>query len=115
MESEIVDSETRVLNLNKGNYEDIRRELCLIDWGELLIGMTVDGQWQTFQERMGELHQLFIPVWHKSKMGKRPIHDLQRRLERVSDPRKKHMDCPRKIIGLKIGSCLEFNKERPRN
>ena len=71
MESEVLDSETRVLNLNKGNYEDMRRDLALIDWGELLKGMTVDRQWQTFQERMGELHQLFIPVWHKSKMGKR--------------------------------------------
>ena len=33
--------------------------------------MTVDRQWQTFKECMGELQQLFIPVWHKSKMSKR--------------------------------------------
>ena len=71
MESEVVDSETRVLNLNKGNYEDMRGELALIDWGELLKGMTVDRQWQTFKKRMGELQQLFTPAWHKSKMDKR--------------------------------------------
>eukprot|EP00061_Rhincodon_typus_P002435 g17564.t1 len=32
LESEIVDSETSVLNHNKGNYEDMRHELALIDW-----------------------------------------------------------------------------------
>ena len=31
----------------------------------------MDRQWQTFKKRMGELQQLFIPVWHKSRMGKR--------------------------------------------
>ena len=31
MECEVVDSETRVLNLNKGYYEDMRHELALID------------------------------------------------------------------------------------
>lgn len=82
MESEVIDSETRVLNLNKGIYEDMRRELALKDWGELLKAMTVVGQWQTFKERMGELQQLFVPVWHKSKMGKRPIHGLQRKLKK---------------------------------
>ncbi|XP_072349850.1 ORM1-like protein 2 isoform X1 [Scyliorhinus torazame] len=71
MKSEVFDLETQVLNLNQGNYEDTRRELALIDWGELLKGMTVDRQWQTFKEHMGELQQLFIPVWQKSKGGKR--------------------------------------------
>eukprot|EP00061_Rhincodon_typus_P010178 g34263.t1 len=65
MENEVVDSETRVLNLNKGNYEYMRCELAFIDWGDLLKGMTVDRQWNTFKEHMGELQQL---VKHKSKM-----------------------------------------------
>eukprot|EP00061_Rhincodon_typus_P012747 g38665.t1 len=41
MESVVVDLETRVLNFNKGNYEDMRRQLALIDRGELFKGMTV--------------------------------------------------------------------------
>ena len=32
--------------------------------------MTVDRQWQTFKERMGDLQQLFIPVWRKNKVGR---------------------------------------------
>eukprot|EP00061_Rhincodon_typus_P004295 g22232.t1 len=64
MENEVVDSEAKVLNLNKGNYADLRHELAFRDSGQ----MTADGQLQTFKECMGELRQLLIPVWHKSKM-----------------------------------------------
>ena len=39
----------------------------------------------------------------------------KRELERVSDPRKKHTDWPRKIIGLRIGDSLKFSKEGSRD
>ena len=41
MESEVVDWETRVLNLNPGNSEDLRHEVALIGWEELLNAMTL--------------------------------------------------------------------------
>ena len=44
LESEVVGSETMVLNHNKGHYEDLRLELALIDWGELIKRMSVDRQ-----------------------------------------------------------------------
>ena len=44
------DSETRVLNLSKGNYDGMRHELAMMDWETLLKGKTVDRQWQAFKE-----------------------------------------------------------------
>uniref|UniRef100_UPI00398E5466 uncharacterized protein isoform X1 n=1 Tax=Pristiophorus japonicus TaxID=55135 RepID=UPI00398E5466 len=67
MENETVNSETMVQNLKKGNFEDMRRELARIDWRMILKGLTVDGQWQTFRDRMDELQELYIPVWRKNK------------------------------------------------
>ena len=73
----------------------------------------MDRHLQTFKECMGELQQLFIPVWHKSKMVKRakpwPAKEIRENL------RKKHTNWPRKIIGLRVGSSLEFSKEGPRD
>ncbi|XP_059824114.1 uncharacterized protein LOC132393193 [Hypanus sabinus] len=70
MESNRVNSETKVLNLKKGNFEGMRCELAKIDWQMILKGLTVDMQWQAFKDRMDELQQLFIPVWQKNKPGK---------------------------------------------
>ena len=70
MESDIVNSETRVLYLKKGNFEGMRRELAKIDWQSILKGLTVDTQWKTFKDCMDELQKLFIPVWLKNKSGK---------------------------------------------
>ena len=70
MESDIVNSETKVLNLKKGNFEGMRHELAKIDWQMILKGLMVDMQWQAFKDRMDELQQLFIPVWQKNKPGK---------------------------------------------
>ena len=70
MESDIVNSETMVLNLNKGNFEGMRRELDKIDWQSILKGLMVDMQWKTFKDCMDELQKLFIPVWQKNKSGK---------------------------------------------
>ncbi|XP_055492783.1 uncharacterized protein LOC129697999 [Leucoraja erinacea] len=70
MESDIVNSETMVLNLKKGNFEGMRRELAKIDWQLILKGLTVDMQWKTFKDCMDELQKLFIPVWQKNKSGK---------------------------------------------
>ena len=46
MESDIIKSETKVLNLNKGNFEGMRSELAKIDWQVILEGLTVDVQWK---------------------------------------------------------------------
>uniref|UniRef100_UPI00398EB4CB uncharacterized protein isoform X1 n=1 Tax=Pristiophorus japonicus TaxID=55135 RepID=UPI00398EB4CB len=70
MESDTVNSETRVLNLRKGNFDGMRRELASIDWQMLLKGLTIDRQWQTFIDHMDELQQLYIPVRSKNKTGK---------------------------------------------
>ncbi|XP_055521745.1 uncharacterized protein LOC129715880 [Leucoraja erinacea] len=70
MESDIVNSETMVQNLKKGNFEGMRRELAKIDWQLILKGLTVDMQWKTFKDCMDELQKLFIPVWQKTKSGK---------------------------------------------
>ena len=43
MESDIINSETGVLNFEKGNFEGMRRELAKIDWQLTLKGLTVDG------------------------------------------------------------------------
>ncbi|XP_055502086.1 uncharacterized protein LOC129703542 [Leucoraja erinacea] len=70
MESDIINSETMVLNLKKGNFEGMRRELAKFDWQLILKGLTVDMQWKTFKDCMDELQKLFIPVWQKNKSGK---------------------------------------------
>ncbi|XP_059801424.1 uncharacterized protein LOC132378494 [Hypanus sabinus] len=70
MESDIVNSETKVLNLKKGNFEGMRRKLAKIDWQMLLKGLTMDMQWQAFKDCMDELQHLFIPVCQKNKPGK---------------------------------------------
>jgi len=66
VDSDVIDSRTRFLNLSKVNYDGMRHGLAMMDWETLLTGKTVDRQWQTFKERIGELQKLFIPFWHKS-------------------------------------------------
>jgi len=46
VDGDVVDSETRILNLSQGNYDGLRHELAMMDWETLLKGKTVDRQWQ---------------------------------------------------------------------
>ena len=50
VDNDVVDCETKVLNLNKGNYDGMRHELTMMDWETLLKEKTVDNQWQVFKE-----------------------------------------------------------------
>ena len=50
VDRDVIDSETRVLNLSKGNYDGMRHELAMMDWEILLKGKIVDRQWPAFKE-----------------------------------------------------------------
>ena len=47
-EGEKLESDVTVLQLNKGNYKDMREELARVDWKGSPAGKTVEQQWQVF-------------------------------------------------------------------
>ena len=60
-EGEKLESDVMVLQLNKGNYKDMREELARVDWKGSRAGKTVEQQWQEFLGVIREAQQKFIP------------------------------------------------------
>ena len=54
-ESEKVQSEARVLKLNKENNEGMRDKLAKVDWENTIKGTTVHRQWTAFKELLHSL------------------------------------------------------------
>jgi len=69
VDNDAVDSKTSALNLNKDSYDGMRRELAMMDLETLQRRKTVDREWQASKKRIGELQNLFPPVWRKSCKG----------------------------------------------
>ena len=64
-----VESDVKVLQLNKGNYRGMREELTKIDWEQSLVGKTVEQQWQEFLGVIEDTVQRFIPKKRKVIRG----------------------------------------------
>ncbi|XP_072361026.1 uncharacterized protein [Scyliorhinus torazame] len=64
-----VESDVKVLQLNKGNYRGMREELMKIDWEQSLVGKTVEQQWQEFLGVIEDTVQRFIPKKRKVIRG----------------------------------------------
>ena len=60
MEEEKVGSRTRVLCLNRGEYDRMREELANVDWGSALEGESAEEQWRIFKEIFLGAQRYFI-------------------------------------------------------
>ena len=69
-EREKLESDVMVLQLNKGNYKDMREELARVDWKGNLAGKTVEQQCQEFLGVIREAQQKFIPRRRKHAKGR---------------------------------------------
>lgn len=70
IEGEQVETQARVLSLNKGDYEGMRTELIKVDWDSRLKNKTVHEQWCTFKGILYNLQEKFIPMKKKRGKGK---------------------------------------------
>ena len=77
-----------ILDYNKADYEEMRRELRKTNWGQLLQG-DVDECWEAIKQRIIDLEKRFVPVKRTRSFGKRkPIWMTHKAVKLITNKRK---------------------------